>query len=348
VLQPVFGDKIDGNTSQLVVGQDGTLTTEVPARGLLIFKAAGKSISEEQVAHSISVDQDYRKQTLTKNVTLSGAISQPNSTLALVIDGNLENATSITADAHGRWETTLPVVDLGSRQRFFEMYSTELNAASAPQQYNETVELANWDVTFKDKLNDDHGLSGKIFPPTESTFGKQMDIEAVRARSAGDTLILDINMHELTDMWVASNHLDHVAFTLFFDFPSLKGIRPLSTLQAEAPSDFRWDFSHVLYGWGNFLFDSNGATADKPGQKLGTAPSVKVNKDTRTITLTYSASALGQDAWAGTKIYLTTWDRAGEGGIRTLTPEGAEWEFGGGEHSAPLILDDLLIELPTQ
>lgn len=348
MLQPIFGDNIDSSTTALVVGQDGTLTMEVPARGLLILKAASKSNAEEAAAHSIKVDQDYHKKTLTESVTLRGSISKPNSTLMLVIDGNLEKAASITADANGHWETTLPVVDLGSRQRFFEMYSAELNATSVRQQYNETVEAANWDVTFKDELNDDNGLSGKIFPPTESTFGKQMDIEAVRARSAGDTLLLDITMHEITDMWVASNHLDHVAFTIFFDFPGLEGIKPLSTLQADAPDNFRWDFSHVLYGWGNFLFNSNGATADKPGQKLGTAPGLAVDKDARKITLTYSASALGQDSWAGTKIYLTTWDRAGEGGIRPLTPEGAEWEFGGGEHSAPLILDDLLVELPNQ
>lgn len=347
VLQPIFSDKLGNNTTTLVVGKNGTLTTEVPARGLLIFKAENKSNAEAVAANSIRVDQDYREKTLTKSITLSGSISKPNSTLALVVDGNLEKAISITADASGRWETTLPVVDLGSHKRFFEMYSTELNVASERQQYNETVVKANWDVAFKDGLNDDNGLSRNIFPPRESTFGKQMDIEAVRARSAGDTLLLDITMHELTDMWVASNHLDHVAFTLFFDFLDLEGIKPLSTLQAEAPDGFLWDFSHVLYGWGNFLFDSNGATADKPGKKLGTAPSVEVDKDARTITLAYSASALGQADWAGTKIYLTTWDRAGEGGIRILTPAGAEWEFGGGERSAPLILDDLLIELPT-
>jgi len=348
VLQPIFSGNTDSNPIALIVAQDGTLTTQVPARGVLIFKAASQSKAEEKAAHNINVDQNYRTQTLTESVVLSGDISQANSPLALLIDGNLEEATSITADANGRWQVTLPVVDLGSRQRFFEMYSAKLNTASAPQQYNETVVTANWDVEFKDGLNDDHGLSGKIFPPTESTFGKQMDIESVRARSAGDTLLLDITMHELTDMWVASNHLDHVAFTIFFDFPSLQGIRPLSTLQANAPDNFLWDFSHVLYGWGNFLFDNHGATADKPGQKLGTAPSVKVDKDARTITLTYSASALGQAAWAGTKIYLTTWDRAGEGGIRPLSPEGAEWEFGGGEHTDPLILDELLIELPNQ
>lgn len=348
VLQAVFSDNFDSKITEMVVGQDGTLTAEIPARGLLILKAVSKSNTEALADYSISVDQDYRKQTLTESVTLSGAISKANGSLALVIDGNLEKAKSITADAHGRWKTTLPVVDLGAHQRFFEMYSAELNAASERQQYNETVAVADWDVVFKDELNDDNGLSGKIFPPTESTFGKQMDIETVRARSAGDTLLLDITMHELTDMWVASNHLDHVAFSIFFDFPDLEGIRPLSTLQADSPDDFLWDFSHVLYGWGNFIFDSNGATADKQGKKLGAAPTVEVDKDARTITLAYSVSALGQKDWAGTKIYFTTWDRAGEGGIRTLTPRGAEWEFGGGEYSEPLILDDLLVELPSQ
>ena len=347
LLQPVFFDDLDKITTELVVGEDGTLTTEVPARGLLIFKAASKANAEAVVANRISVDQDYRKQTLTESVRLSGSISKPNTTLALIIDGNLDKAISITADANGLWQATLPVVDLGSRQRFFELYSAELSTTSERQQYKETVTKANWDVALKDALNDDNGLSGEIFPPSESTFNKQMDIEAVRARSAGDILLLDITMHELTDMWVASNHLDHVAFTLFFDFPDLVGIKPLSRLQADAPNGFLWNFSHVLYGWGNFLFDNNGATANKPGQKLGTAPSVEVDKDARTITLAYSASALDQDNWAGVKIYLTTWDRAGEGGIRTLTPAGAEWEFGGGEGSDPLILDDLLIELPT-
>ncbi|RDV24519.1 alpha-amylase [Alteromonas aestuariivivens] len=346
VLEPIF--RHGNNTSALVVGPDGFLIAEVPARGVLILKAAGQSSAQVNTPHRIRVDQDYSAQTLKESAILSGSVSKPNGTLALVIDGNLENSISVTADENGNWQTLLPAVDLGFRQRFFEMYSAELNVTSERQQYSESIELANWDVRFSDPLNDDHGRTGKLFPPTESTFGKQMDIEAVQARSAGDTLLLDITMHELTDMWVASNHLDHVAFTIFLDFPGSEGITPLSLLQADAPENFKWDFSHVLYGWGNFLFSSDGASAEQPGRKLGSAPDIKVDKGKRTITIEYSARALGQNKWAGSKIYITTWDRAGEGGIRTLSPEGAAWEFGGGEPNEPLILDELLIELPNQ
>lgn len=345
-LTPLFGVNIDMN--DVVVGSKSNLTLKVPPRGIMVLKASSLADKDVQLAieHGITVDQNVHHSTLTKSTALSGTISKPNTFLALVIDGNLDAAEHISADAQGRWQTTLPIVDLGEIQHSFELYSSSLNAASPPQQYIAKVDNANWERTFNDALDDDHGLSGSYIKPTDPSFGKQMDMESVKVRSAGKVLQLDITMHELTDIWVSSNKFDHVAFNIFFDFPANDGLQVLPKLNAKAPDGFLWDVSHTIFGWGNFLSSTEGAEADKFGLKIGASPSVSVDKAHRTITLTYNASVIKQHAWEGARIYLTTWDRSGEGSVRRLTPEGDEWTFGGGNPDESLIMDDLFIALP--
>ena len=98
---------------------------------------------------------------------------------------------------------------------------------------------------------------------------------------------------------------------------------------------------HELYGWGNQVFSTAGASANHKGDKLSLTPKLLVNNQTRTITLTYSAKSLSQSNWQGVKVYISTWDTDGEGVYRNISMDGSEWDFGGASGDSPRILDDI-------
>ena len=118
-------------------------------------------------------------------------------------------------------------------------------------------------------------------------------------------------------------------------------------MYASMPDDKDWDLGHVIYGWGNTTFASTGSTPDKQGDRFGIAPAAEVDKAAKTITLTYKTSDFGFDSWAGSSIYITTWDITGEGVYRKLSPDKSDWSFGGGAADDPKILDAMMVSVPA-
>jgi hypothetical protein len=63
------------------------------------------------------------------------------------------------------------------------------------------------------------------------------------------------------------------------------------------------------------------------------------------MTVSYQGQALGIRDWAGAEIYLSTWDKTGEGVLRELAVQSSAWNFGGAAPDAPKVMDDLWLKL---
>jgi hypothetical protein len=72
-----------------------------------------------------------------------------------------------------------------------------------------------------------------------------------------------------------------------------------------------------------------------------------VDSKTGEIKLRFDASLFGKTKEiAGAKLYITTWDYDGVGGLyRAISPEGGQYTMTGEDPSAPLIMDDLLMTI---
>lgn len=127
--------------------------------------------------------------------------------------------------------------------------------------------------------------------------------------------------------------------------PYRSGAVDLPKLNASMLNGWNWDLTHVAYGWGNYMYNSIGANKDKIGKRLGVAPAIQIDKDKKQITFTYSGDALEIANWRGTSVYITTWDIAGEGNYRALSPQGNAWEFGGGKENDPKVFDWIAFEI---
>jgi hypothetical protein len=103
----------------------------------------------------------------------------------------------------------------------------------------------------------------------------------------------------------------------------------------------------MVFGWASYLYSSENATEEKEGHKLGVAPAITVDKANKRIRFTYKGNDFGVENWGGVSIYITTWDKSGEGNYRDLAKKQDVWTFGGGSPQAPKILDDIFIQLSS-
>ena len=101
----------------------------------------------------------------------------------------------------------------------------------------------------------------------------------------------------------------------------------------------------MVFGWANYLYSSENASADKEGEKLGVAPKIEVDKANNLIRFTYNGNEFGVDDWKNASIYVTTWDKSGEGNYREFAEKPDVWTFGGANKNSPKILDDVFLKL---
>ena len=139
-----------------------------------------------------------------------------------------------------------------------------------------------------------------------------------------------------------------MAFNIFFAIPGQQGLTVFPKLNASMPGGLTWSFDQFTYGWNNAMYTTQGATDSAYGTTT-IPPVVFADQSTRTVTFSYNRTNYGLSTWAGVKVYLTTWDLDGIGGnFRPLTPSGGQWDFGGGQTTDPLIIDDTaIITLPA-
>jgi glycosidase len=330
-----------GNSEPTKVGRDGLLTLALAPREIRILAAAKQPNSakaEQPAVQAITIDGSLPDKPLFDRHILSGQLRGSERLLKLVLDGDLDNATDIRVDKSGRWQAILEARDVGVRKHVAQIYAPISGEVSAPIPYSTERKGADWQVKITDAVNDDKGPDGNYLAPTDPSFKGQQDIVEANIRSGGDILELELKMRATSADWYPANGFDHVAISTFFQVPGQKGLPQSDDIKAAMPEGFGWSAAHTVFGWGNSLILA-------PNQKVGRAPAVKADHERKAITISYSAASLGLKSWRGIRLYVTTFDREGEGGFRRMTPEGGPMVFRGNP-AGPKIMDDMLISIP--
>jgi hypothetical protein len=167
-----------------------------------------------------------------------------------------------------------------------------------------------------------------------------MDIREVQVSKVGSNLKIDMEMEEVTRIWLPPNQFDHVLINIYIDLPGRDGVRDLPFQHAAMPGESAWDFLVSVAGFGSAIFSAEGAGANHTGLATGPAASISSEADSHTITFCIASEALGYpEELEGSKIYITTWD-GGPGSPRALGPELQLWSFSGGNATDARIMDD--------
>jgi glycosidase len=341
-------------TEELDFSKQGRLTTVLPAQSFVIVVGESESESESESSRqstnktnvaAIQITNIKQQYVDISQAKIAGISILPNTTLLRVIDGKIGDAKVFKTDDQGNWNIDLPVSDYGQYHHSIEIYSPANNSVSTTHFYQTSSSHIDYSVNQQDPLGDDTGSTGKYIKPQDRTVGCQMDIIQAEAVAGGGILQLDIQMCDISTLWTPPNGFDHVSFNIFFDLKGKKGAQVLPLLNGQFPNQQRWDLAHMAFGWGNYLFWSDGATAKNEGAKPGISPKIEVNKLTNTIRFTYDGNQLGIKDWQDTTLYITTWDKSGEGNYRDLQLTADDWRFSGAASSEPKILDDVLIKL---
>ncbi|MFD2096444.1 alpha-amylase family glycosyl hydrolase [Corallincola platygyrae] len=334
----------ENHSENVTVGFDGKVTMSLDPRAALVLMQSTETGDVAPGDQMVTVNEDIDGTTLTENTLLTGSVTAANSELLLVVDGNLDMAIPVTADGNGDWQTVIPVENFvaGVSQHQVEVFAEDLMVASEQIRFTSDVAPTGVEVSQDDLLDDDNGPNGGYTYPQDESYSRQQDIEQVSLLASGSNLTVTLKMQEITQTWNPTNGFDHASLHLFFDLPGQEGLTVLPELNAAAPADFSWNLAHRVYGWNNLMYGTEGADADTRGENLGFAPTVEVDAEARTISFSYDGNALGVADWTDAKVYAATWDIDGiSDSLRTLSPAGAQWEFGGGEASEPKIMDDI-------
>lgn len=343
-------------TETLQFDGEGALTQVLPAQSFVILLGKSASTQLKKVTPRLIEVTEIQSEYINQNTALvSGTVVEPFANLLRVIDGKLADAKTVTANQNGNWQIDLAVSDLGQHKHTLEIYWPKHKVASDIYHYTTQSKKVEHSAKVDDPIADDHGLTGDYLKPLDTSIGCQMDIKSVQAKTGGSILELSIEMCELSAMWAPPNEFDHVSFTMFFDLgPNFTnrnalgaGLVVLPIIGGVFPNQQKWDLAHMVFGWANYLYSSEGASYNKEGKKLGVAPDIKVNKENNTITFIYHGKDIGVQDWAGTSVYITTWDKSGEGNYRELQLKPAPWSFASKTEDGAKILDDALIILTT-
>lgn len=346
---------------QVKTNQQGQLTLELPARAVLVLTPTGAPVAVNHTASgqysaegllqlqlADQLSQQLATQPLTKDFVMAGKVNHPNLPLRLVQNGDFQKFPVLQSDANGHFSITVPVRDLGEQQHQLRLYAPTLAAVSSEIRYLSKITQPEWQATVVDPHNDDQGPTGRYQQPQHEHSQQQLDIRSVTAKAGGSNLKLEIQMQQMSQFWAPANGFDNVHFAIFIHLPNrpdLPKARALPGLNQQMPQGKNWQLGHFMFGWGNSVFNAQGATATETGSKLGAAPQLQVDLAKKLITVNYQGQALGIQDWAGTEIYLSTWDKTGEGVLRDVSPKASSWNFGGATIDAPKVLDDLWLKL---
>ena len=339
---------LHGDLDKLQLNSDGELTTLLPGRAIVIAEIEDGSVDTTNKLASPVISIQLDDKIMFTDFVISGTAPLPNKSLLLVNNSRKDTAIELVTDDKGAWEYTFPVNNLGEELVSLVAYQPEAGTASEPLQFRTKVEEPEWQSSLTDPANDDTGPTGKYSAPTHEQSLGQMDILGAELAMGGEVLKITLQMRNLTDDWIPSYGFDNAAFSIFFDLPDLAGNTELPLMYATMPEGHDWDLGHVVYGWGTTTYSSKGSDSKTQGERFGIAPLAEVDKAAKTITLTYKTSDFGFSSWAGSTLYITTWDITGEGMYRKLSEEQSDWSFGGGAETDPKVLDSMLVSVPAK
>ncbi|WP_306520912.1 alpha-amylase family glycosyl hydrolase [Rheinheimera sp.] len=331
----------------------GRLTLLLPARAVLVLAPEAEQQLTQKASSALTTPLLFQLQRpfcsagCTKDFQLQGRVNKPDLALQLVKNGEVLPQVQ-RSDQQGNFTFQVNVQDLGEQQNQLAVYAADLQQVSDSLHYQSRITEARWHTTTQDAANDDHGPSGSYQQPQQQHSQQQLDIRAVEAKAAGANLELKIQMAQISQFWAPANGFDNVHFAIFFHLPkadNLPSAQALPGLNSQMPQGKNWQLGHFMFGWGNSVFNAKNATALNTGDKLGAAPQLEVDAKAGVIIVRYQGQALGVSNWAGAGIYISTWDKTGEGLLRSIAPEPSPWNFSGAPSNAPKVLDDIWLEL---
>jgi glycosidase len=334
-------------SGDLPLNAAGELTLELPGRAVLVLQPEAGPVSPLSATSSLQFSQ-LPDSHLQQDVWLQGKTDRPELPIWPVLNGQLHQLPAIRAAADGSFRFLLPVRNLGQQQQRLQLYQPDTGALSPVWQYQTQVTVAGWAATVADPVGDDRGADGSYLGPTQPHAQQQRDIRGLSARAGGDVLELELQMQQISQFWAPANGFDNVHLALFFHLPGAQqfpSADELPGLQRKMPHQLHWQLGHFLFGWGNSVFSAEGASRTATGKKLGAAPQLEVDAAKGLIRIRYDAAALGLPGWDGAKIYLSTWDKSGEGVLRSIELTPSPWNFTASSRDAAKVMDDVWLEL---
>jgi glycosidase len=313
---------------------------ELGAREGLVFKLEPNK--EKLVKEKVDIELYQKKSSVNNQPFLEaeGTVDGADSVLVL-IDGSMNTATKASVKGK-RWTVQLDLKNLENGQHFYQAIAYKNGFPSFSKRLKLIRDLEyTATIIYNDKIGDDKGFNGKYEYPTHESFSNQMDIEKVAISRAGNNFSVTVLMPSISTVWNPINGFDHLQLNIFIDLPNQKGQSVLPMLNAKMPNDGDWNYGLMVGGWSMTMFSANGATADRIGTLIGKTPNMIVIKN-RSIRLEFSAASIGNpETLDGLKIYISTWDSGGEGGLRPLDLKADSFTFGGGNADDPKIMDDI-------
>jgi glycosidase len=369
LLRGVYG--LVGRPVDVSVGAGGRITLPLPGRSGQVWQPwqppslPSPAKRREPVALPAAVvptlDPLYQTH-VTADFWASGSAA-PDAELRLVVDGDINRAQWLRADAGGRWRARVGTDAMVNPEVPHSLVVwAGGQAASTPRPF---WVLREWQLLadVADPAGDDIGPSGQYRYPTDAGWGanRQMDLRRVKVFSAGGALRLDLSTQGLTRSWNPPNGFDHVVFTVFIELPAAvqkrdagdpagpTGVTVMPLQNASLPAGMRWHLRLRVGGWSNALFSAEGASETAEGRPIAPAASLKVDATTQTVSLVLPASVLSVagrlPVLSGAKVYITTWDY--DGGYRSLSPQPLGYGMGGGPADGAKVMDDsTVIVLP--
>lgn len=349
VLELAFGVGVSGD---MVIGSQGRITAELPARAVMVLVDRGASGDVPVPAVTLTITSDLGGVPYAQDITVTGTSTRPGVTFKLVIDSRLGDAMDVTPDAAGNWSASIPIGRFGAGivEHTVTAYLPAAQVASPARAFRTQLDFGPVVAAQSDPVGDDTGPEQRYVYPLDPSYVRgQMDIEEIQVFTAGSNLKVQLKMNKMSTVWGPVQGFDHVSFNIYLDLPNRPGTSVLPLVNAQSPTGFAWNLASVVFGWGNSVYVSEGATANAWGATIRPAPAIDVDVVARTVSFTYDTRVLGQPAsLAGTKIYVTTWDIDGiSGAYRNLGAEADAYIIGGGNYGRdPLIMDDVTVIIP--
>ena len=355
VLQGRYG--FDGVPAALTVGEGGRLHLTLPPNAGLVWSGPAPTAAPPAPptpaasAPTALMLDPLGTEPYAGDFRVSGRTA-PGRRLQLVVDGALDAAIDVVADADGRFSGTVPTRRLSDPALVHRVVAwSPGETASLPQSFRVALP---WRLLAEqsDPAGDDHGLEGQMLYPSHETFApRQMDLQQVRVFGAGTALRLELTMAAVTQGWAPANGFDHTMFSIFVELPGRDGgttVMPLQ--QARLPGGMRWHVHLRAHGWTNAAFGPRGADAEHEGEVLSPAPTISADAARRTVSFTIPSATLGHpQSLSGARLFVTTWDY--DGGWRAVAREPGPFTMGWRGSSdpalAPRVMDaSAVITLP--
>lgn len=338
-------------SQEIVTAEDGTLTLALqPKSAMMVIAEGGGQLPQQD--HTMALLTDLQGKILDKNFPLTGT-GTPGSQIRLVIDGRLGTADRITVDENGNWQGLLNLrhFQVGLQSHRLALYEEASGSSTADVHFQSRVSFPDLpSITLDDSGDAGNGTGGPMgnyHLPEDTSYDKsnpQLAIEQAKVFQIGSNVRLSLQMASVSDTWLPTLGFDHVGFSIFIHLPGQEGgLSMLPKLNATMPGGQTWHRQVLAFGWQNSLYSSQGATSDQLGESITPAPTITVDKASRTINFDFASAALGEPmSLNGIQFYVTTWDLDGlSSTYRPLQREHALWSFSGGTEQDPLIWDDL-------